>query len=87
MPVLSIIGSLIRGTNEPGWLHGGCSSQELVPHQKSRGHHPAWDRAEVVPKADFASAAGRAEGGAEGPPLQLPFGGSCTLASALSCLL
>lgn len=34
-----------------------------------------------------ASAAGRAEGGAEGPPLQLAFGGSCTLASALSCLL
>lgn len=34
-------------------LHGGCPSQELVPHQKSHGHHPAFDRAEVVSKTDF----------------------------------
>lgn len=32
----------------------GWSSQELVSHQKSRGHHPAFDRSEVVSKTDSA---------------------------------
>lgn len=52
----------------------GWSSQELVPHQKYRGHRPGFDRSEVVSKADFAGLtvmlpAGGAEGGAGVSPL------------------
>lgn len=32
----------------------GWSSQGLIPHQKSRGHNPAFDRSEVVSKTDSA---------------------------------
>lgn len=52
----------------------GWSSQEIVPHQKSRGHHPALDRSEVVSKTDVAGLllmlpARESRGGCRGVPL------------------
>lgn len=70
----------------------GCSSQDLVPHQKSRGPHPGFDRCEVVSEIDFAGLSNAASWGEqrEGlrcPPVQPALRGSCTFASALPCLL